>query len=86
MHGRGCRFELANGAFVDVDWDEQGRAVFDSWRVLMFARSSGNATITRDEIRRALARSPELWNVGGDWFTWADRSYDIVWDRAPTES
>lgn len=79
VHGRGCRFELDDGSFVDVDWDSEGRAVFDSWRVLMFARSSGDESVTRADIRTAMGGSGTIWHVEDDWYTWADRSYDVTW-------
>lgn len=48
LHGRGCQFELDSGADVDVDWDAEGRAVFDSWRVLMYARSIGDTCVDQE--------------------------------------
>lgn len=77
LHGRGCRFELATGEDVDVDWDADGRAVFDSWRILMYARSIGESLVERDSLRLAALQSPQLWHVHDDWFTWADRNYDV---------
>jgi hypothetical protein len=84
LHGLGCRFELFDGRVVDIDWDFDGRAIFDSWRVLRFARSLGDEATTQQDIRHALDQSPILWLVRDDWFTWADRSYDITWGDGAT--
>jgi hypothetical protein len=80
MHGRGCRFELESGEELDIDWDANGRAVFDAWRILMFARSIGEETVNRDELWLAATEDPSLVKVSEGWFTWADRSYDVTWD------
>jgi hypothetical protein len=77
LHGRGCRFELPTGEDLDIDWDSDGRAVFDSWRILMFARSIGESSVDRDSLRRAALEATQLWQVQEDWFTWADRNYDL---------
>lgn len=79
IHGRGCRFELASGEDIDVDWDEDGRAVFDSWRILMLARSIGNHAVDRDSLRAAAIECPRFKPVREDWFTHIDRDFDIVW-------
>lgn len=39
FHGTGCRLELEDGAELDFDWDAEGNAVFDAWRLRKFARS-----------------------------------------------
>jgi hypothetical protein len=77
LHGRGCRFELATGEDLDVDWDTDGRAVFDSWRLLMFAKSIGESSVDRHALRLAALQATDLWLVEGDWFTWADRNHDL---------
>ncbi len=77
LHGRGCRFELSAGEELDVDWGSDGRAVFDSWRILMFARSIGDESVDQDALRHAALTDPALWLVEDDWFTWADRNYDL---------
>lgn len=79
VHGRGCRFEAEGGGDVDVDWNESGRAVFDSWRLLMFARSIGIDTVDREELRLAATSSPSVSAIADDQFTWPDDAYDITW-------
>lgn len=83
LHGRGCRFELDSGEDLDVDWDSEGRAVFDSWRILMFARSIGDDVTDRESLRAAADADPLLWEIREDWFTWADRNYDLHREQRP---
>lgn len=80
IHGRGCRFELESGADIDVDWDEDGRAVFDSWRLLMYARSVG-AEVGRDALRAATSANPMLIQLGPDTFTWPGGRFAVDWRR-----
>lgn len=82
LHGRGCRFELDSGEDLDVDWDSDGRAIFDTWRMLMFARSIHANSVDRESLRLAAIDDPLLWHVKDDWFTWADRNYDLRKSRA----
>ena len=77
-HGRGCRFELRAGEDLDVDWDEEGRAVFNSWRLLMFANSVGYTSADRESLRLAAARSPNTTQIAADWFTWPDKRHDLT--------
>ncbi|WP_418057503.1 DUF6896 domain-containing protein [Pimelobacter simplex] len=77
LHGIGCRFELDDGTDVDVDWDDNGYAVFDSWRILMYAHSIGDERVERDELRVAAAEHPRLTQVTPDWFTWSDGRYAL---------
>jgi len=79
LHGRGCQFELIDGEVLDIDWDDEGRAIFDSWRILMFAQSVGESSIDRESLRAAAMQSPRLWQLSDDWFTWADRNFDLPW-------
>lgn len=78
IHGGGCRFELTGGEEVDVDWDNDGTVVFDSWRILMFAKSMGNSSMGRDSLRMAASGCPSLKPVRDDWFTLANRGFDVV--------
>lgn len=58
LHGFGCRVVLESGEEVDFDWDSQGRAVFDGWRLRTFATSVGQSGTTEDDLveaARALA-------------------------------
>lgn len=78
LHGRGCQFELESGADVDIDWDDEGRAVFDSWRVLMYARSLGDASVDQESLRKAASEVSILAQIGPDLFTWTDRRFDVT--------
>lgn len=78
LHGRGCQFELDSGADVDVDWDVEGRAVFDSWRVLMYARSIGERSVDQRTLREAAAVAATVVAIGPDTFTWPGRRYDLT--------
>lgn len=78
LHGRGCQFELESGADVDVDWDAEGRAVFDSWRVLMYARSIGDASVDQASLRQAASEVATIVAIGPDTFTWPDGRYDLT--------
>lgn len=82
LHGRGCRFELDTGEDLDVDWDDDGRAVFNSWRILMFAQSIGNETVSKESLRAAAAQSPSILQIAPDQFTWPDRRYDLTMEPA----
>ena len=48
----------------------------------MFARSIGDDAIDQASLGLAADASPELWRVRDDWFTWADRNYDLTWSSA----
>ncbi len=54
LHGVGCRVELDSGAEIDFDWDREGRATFDRWRVRDFARSLGLDSFQDSELDDAL--------------------------------
>lgn len=82
LHGRGCRFELDTGEDLDVDWDDDGRAVFDSWRILMFARSIGNETVSKESLRTAAMQMPSIFQIAHDQFSWPDRRYDLTWEHS----
>lgn len=71
LHGVGCAAELDTGAEVDFDWNEDGRAEFDAWRVHRYARSVGEHEITESEIvdaLRALESDGVLYQVRKGWF------------------
>lgn len=76
-HGVGCRFELDSGEVLDVDWDKEGRAVFDTWRMRSFALSIGLDDMDQESLRKAAASEPLLQHVDDDWFTWRDSRFDI---------
>jgi hypothetical protein len=78
IHGRGCQFELESGADVDMDWDDEGRAVFNSWRLMMYARSVGVGSVDQESLRVAASEATTLVQVGPDLFTWPDGRYDII--------
>ena len=78
LHGRGCRFELKSGTVVEVDWDySSGNAVFDSWRLSEYARTSGRGHLGRDELRTAAQAHPDLRPAAGDFFTWANGRFAV---------
>jgi len=79
VHGQGCQFELIGGEVLDIDWNVEGQATFDSWRIWMFATSVGEASVDKESLRLAAIQSPRLWQLGDGWFTWADRNYDLPW-------
>lgn len=78
LHGRGCQFELDSGADLDVDWDSEGRAVFDSWRLLMYARSTGDQQVEREALRVAASADPGVVQLDDDVFTWPNGRYDVT--------
>jgi hypothetical protein len=78
LHGRGCQFELNSGADLDVDWDKEGRAVFDSWRILMYARSIGDEDVKQEALRIAASGEPDITQLAQDLFTWPGGRYDIA--------
>lgn len=78
VHGMGCLFELHSGADVDVNWDSDGRAVFDSWRVLMYARSLGDDLNDQEALRAAASKAEGVLQIGPDSFTLTHRRYDVV--------
>ncbi|PKQ25469.1 MAG: hypothetical protein CVT64_09700 [Actinobacteria bacterium HGW-Actinobacteria-4] len=85
LHGIGCRFELDSGEVVDVDWDEKGRAVFDSWRLLMYAQSVGIENHDEASLRRAASESAAVVSLRGGGFTWPDNKYDMNRVEASTD-
>ena len=78
LHGNGCQFELDSGADLDVDWDGEGRVVFDSWRILMYARSIGDERVEQEGLRLAAIEARGITQLADDRFTWAGRLYDVV--------
>lgn len=77
LHGYGCQFELYSGEDLDLDWDAQGRAIFDSWRILMFARSIGDNLIDRETLRVAATKNSSVVQLSDDLFTWPNGKYDL---------
>lgn len=77
LHGRGCRFELKSGTVVEIDWDYSGNAVFDSWRLSEYVRTSGRGALSRDELRAAARVHPDLRPADGDFFTWANGRFTV---------
>jgi hypothetical protein len=69
VHGIGCRFELDSGEDIDIDWDIEGRAVFDAWRLRTYALSIGQSDVSQDELLEAAHRSRALIAVRSGWFT-----------------
>lgn len=55
LHGQGCLVQLFSGEIIDFDWDEDGREIFDGWRLLQFARTLGAEELSEDALV-ALAR------------------------------
>ena len=68
IHGVGCRFELSSGEVVDFDWDEEGREVFDAWRLMSYARSRGIESESVDSLREAARGVAGLVEVRPGWF------------------
>jgi hypothetical protein len=79
LHGFGCGFELTTGEELDVDWRlEDGKAVFDSWRILMFATSAGVENIEREDLRLAASQNPAIEQLERDAFTWPHGRFDLI--------
>jgi hypothetical protein len=71
LHGVGCLIELDTGEEVDFDWDTQGRAVFDGWRLRQFARSAGEDRLSPEslvEAARQLVVDGVLEEAKDGWF------------------
>ena len=81
LHGNGCQFELDSGADLDVDWDSEGRAVFDSWRILMYARSIGDERVDQETLRLAAIGAPGIAQLSDDRFTWPGGRYHVALDE-----
>ncbi|WP_248582729.1 hypothetical protein [Nocardioides sp. InS609-2] len=81
LHGRGCQFELESGADLDVDWDSEGQAVFDSWHILMYARSVGDEGVDQEALRVAASGDPAITQLAEDLFTWPGGRYNITRDE-----
>lgn len=50
LHGVGCRLELDSGEEIDFDWNAEGAATFDGWRLRTFARSLGHTSVTEQQL------------------------------------
>ena len=68
IHGSGCRFEFASGEVVDFDWDQDGREVFDAWRLMSYARSLGIEPESEEPLRDAARETAGLFEVRPGWF------------------
>ena len=68
LHGAGCRLQFSTGEVVDFDWNDRGQEIFDSWRLHAFAKSTGQATVTRDQLEAAAVRSRALASDDSGWF------------------
>jgi hypothetical protein len=72
VHGVGCRFTTSTGLEVDVDVDNDGNEIFESWRLFNFANSDpAFGELSVDDLTAAalrLARSGELRQVRPGWF------------------
>ena len=71
FHGRGCRFELDSGEFVDFDWKDQN-TIFNPWRLRLFAESLGFLDVGEPELLeacRSLVRNGILTELPHDFFT-----------------
>jgi hypothetical protein len=79
IHGRGCRFELTDGTQVDVDWAQDGTVQFDSWKILIFARSVGRSSIGRDSLRAAAQTASTIKQIEDDVFTLARDDFSVSW-------
>ena len=77
LHGIGCRFELDTGEILDVDWDAHGRAIFDSWRLGIFAQSADHLPVDENALQLAAGEHPALVEVAPDTFTWKDPRYNL---------
>lgn len=78
VHGVGCLMVNPEGAEVDVDIDDEGREVFDAWRVCMYLGSiSPINSVSREDVLmacRRLVRLGELREVRANWFQVAARN------------
>jgi hypothetical protein len=71
LHGVGCLIQLETGEEVDFDWDAEGRAIFDRWRLRQFARSAGHEHVSAEalvEAARQLASNGLLVETPEGWF------------------
>ncbi|MEV0976465.1 hypothetical protein [Streptomyces sp. NPDC049915] len=70
IHGAGCRFVGNNGTDIDVDFEADGSAVFDLWRLRWYGLSLPKPLDVTDQDLRAAVRSlqPLLTEVRPGWF------------------
>ncbi|WP_372347953.1 helix-turn-helix domain-containing protein [Streptomyces sp. KL116D] len=74
VHGAGCLFTSQEGAEIDVDFEPDGTAVFDFWRLHFYARSLPDPLdLTDEDLRSAVeSLSPLLIEARPGWFTAAE--------------
>lgn len=71
VHGAGCRFVSDVGTEVDVDFEADGREVFDLWRLRRYGLSLPEPLDVTDEDLRSAVQSlqPFLTEVRPGWFS-----------------
>ncbi|MFF3838251.1 DUF6896 domain-containing protein [Streptomyces sp. NPDC001930] len=71
VHGAGCRFVNDNGSEVDVDFEADGKEVFDLWRLRGYGLSLPEPLDVTDEDLRSAVQSlqPLLTEVRPGWFS-----------------
>ncbi|MFF8782850.1 DUF6896 domain-containing protein [Streptomyces sp. NPDC015140] len=71
VHGAGCRFVSGSGTEVDVDFEANGSAIFDLWRLRWYGLSLPDPLDVTDEDLRSAVRSlqPLLAEVRPGWFS-----------------
>lgn len=78
VHGAGCLMVDPEGAEVDVDIDDEGRELFDAWRVRMYLESmSLSNPVSQEDVLvacRRLVGLGELREVRANWFQVAAHS------------
>ncbi|MGW6318965.1 DUF6896 domain-containing protein [Streptomyces sp. NPDC055099] len=74
VHGAGCRFVGEDGIEVDVDFEADGREVFDLWRLRGYGLSLPAPVDATDQDLRAAVRSLPLLvtEVRPGWFSVAN--------------
>jgi hypothetical protein len=71
LHGIGCRVDMDSGEVLDFDWNQNGIAVFDDWRLREFARSVGSEEAQKGALVAActdLAAAGLLVETEPGWF------------------
>ncbi|MFI6804383.1 DUF6896 domain-containing protein [Streptomyces luteogriseus] len=83
VHGAGCRLTSPDGVVIDVDFTAGGTAIFDLWRLGLYAQSLPSSAARRsaapsaDALRSAIERlSGLLTEVRAGWFAVSRASPD----------